>query len=244
MDIIGVDHVQFAVRDVAASAAYLSRHGYELTFQERDFNAQARSYYRDLRKDMAYLRRDASRVEVITGAAHEGYPRYIPVFDGLAPPNLSPARQLGEFDTGWHEDLSSICASRNGKAPILDGVIVSTSHPDRSSAFWQLLGFALIAQDDRWYTLAYPRNMFSMPLTVLLGRMPCEPGEDSRVDDLGCSSIAVITRNLGADRAALIAEHCAVSEASQFRINGRLLTICFVTGPGGELVELMATGRS
>jgi hypothetical protein len=249
MEIIGVDHVQFAVRDVAAGASYLSRYGYELTFQEQDFNAQARPYYRGIRKDMAYLKRGASRVEMITGAEHHGHARYIPVFEALEPPHRPSALDLGgsdlrEFDAFWHEDLSSVCASRNGEAPILDGVIVRTGHPDRSSAFWQFLGFELIGQDDRWYTLAYPRNMLSMPLTVLLARLPYDAGRDSRVDDLGCSSIALMTRNLRADRAALIAEDYAVSEATPFRINGKPLTVCFAAGPGGELVELLEMGRS
>lgn len=248
MEIIGVDHVQFAVRDVVASARYLARHGYELQFEEPDFNLEARSYYRGLRKDLAYLRRGASRVEVITAAGHGGDARhtyiYIPVFDGFESPNHVRALDMGEFRAFWHDELSTACASRRGEAPVLDGVIVRSSRPDQSSAFWQLLGFELIALDDRWYTLAFPRNMLSMPLTLLLARVPSGHEPKAQVDDLGCSSIALITRNLAADRAVLDKERYALSEVTALCINRRPLSICFASGPGGELVELVELRRT
>jgi catechol 2,3-dioxygenase-like lactoylglutathione lyase family enzyme len=239
MNIIGVDHVQFAVRDVGASARYLARHGYELSFREADFNTQARSYFRGVKKDMAYLRRGASRVEVITGTDHAGDSRYLPVFDGLASPSHLPALDMAAFQAFWHEDLASACASRGGESPILDGVILRVSRPEHSCHFFQRLGFGLIARDDDWYTLAFPRNVLSMPLTISLARKRYDHEAEARVDDLGCSSIALITRNLSADRALLERERFAVSEVTPFFINQKNLTICFAAGPSGELVELV-----
>jgi catechol 2,3-dioxygenase-like lactoylglutathione lyase family enzyme len=244
MDIIGVDHVQFAVRDVAAGARYLAQHGYALTFEEAGFNTEPRSYFRGIEKDMAYLRHGASRVEVITGADHEGEARYIPVFDGLASPAHMPDLDMAAFRAFWHEDLASAAASRGGAAPILDGVILRVSRPEHSCHFFQRLGFKLIARDDDWYTLAFPRNVLSMPLTISLARKPYPHAAKARVDDLGCSSIALITRNLGADRALLEQERFAVSEITPFCINGKALSICFAAGPSGELVELVEMGRA
>lgn len=244
MDIIGVDHVQFAVRDVGASARYLAGHGYELSFREADFNAEARSYFRGVKKEMAYLKRGASRVEVITGSDHEGERRYLPVFDALASPAHLPALDMATFRAFWHDELASAGISRGGEAPILDGVILRVSRPEHSCHFFQRLGFALIARDDDWYTLAFPRNLLSMPLTISLARQRFDHAAEARVDDLGCSSIALLTRNLGADRALLEKERFAVSEVTRFCINRKDLTICFAAGPSGELVELIEMGRA
>jgi hypothetical protein len=244
MDIIGVDHVQFAVRNVDASARYLARHGYALSFREADFNAASRSYFRGVKKDMAYLRNGASRVEVITGAEAAGEPRYMPVFDELASPARLPDLDMAAFRAFWHDDLDSACASRGGTAPVLDGVVLRVGRPEHSCHFFQRLGFTLTARDDEWYTLAFPRNVLSMPLTISLARKPVDHTTKPRVDDLGCSSIALITRNLGADRALLEQERYAVSETTPFCINGKQLTICFATGPSGELVELVEMVRA
>jgi hypothetical protein len=61
----------------------------------------------------------------------------------------------------------------------------------------------------------------------------------TKADDLGCSSVALITKNLRADCAALGREPYAVSETTPLHINRRSLSICFATGPSGELVELI-----
>jgi hypothetical protein len=244
MEIIGVDHVQFAVRHVAASVRFLSRHGYELQFQEPHFNSKARSYYRGVAKDMAFLKRGPSRIELITGSEQREDGRYIPVFDCLESSDRRAALDMEGFRAFWHRDLSAVCASRGGEAAVLDGVVVRTGRLERSSAFWQLLGFELISQDCRRHTLAFPRNMMSMPLTIFLRAIQSSDGQEARADDLGCSSIALITRNLGADRAALMQERYALSEVTPFSINLRPLTICFASGPSGELVELVEFGRT
>jgi catechol 2,3-dioxygenase-like lactoylglutathione lyase family enzyme len=244
MDIIGVDHVQFAVRDVGASARYLAGHGYALSFREADFNAQARSYFRGVTKEMAYLKRGASRVEMITGTDHTGEARYLPVFDALVSPAHLPDLDMAAFRAFWHDDLASACASRGGDAPVLDGVILRVGRPEHSRHFFQRLGFALIARDDDWYTLEFPRNVLSMPLTLSLARKPYPHAAKALVDDLGCSSIALITRNLGADRALLEEERFAVSEVTPFCINRKNLTVCFAAGPSGELIELIEMGRA
>jgi hypothetical protein len=244
METIGVDHVQFAVRHVAASVRFLSRHGYELQFQEPHFNSEARSYYRGIRKDMAFLERGPSRVELITGTEQREYGRYIPIFDCLESTDRRAALDMEGFRAFWHRDLSAVCASRGGEAPVLDGIIVRTSRLEHSSAFWQLLGFKLISQDCQRHTLAFPRNMISMPLTIFLRPIQLGDGQEARVDDLGCSSIALITRSLCADRATLIQERYALSEVTPFSINLRPLIICFASGPSGELVELVEFGRT
>jgi len=244
MEVIAVDHVQFAVRSVAVGTRYLLQHGYELVFQEVDFNLEARSYFRSVQKSMSYLKRGTSRVELITGADQEGYARYIPVFGGFESPDYLPELEMGHFQAFWHDELSSVCASGMGEAPILKEVVARASRPDHSLFFWRLLGFELTAKDDQWYTLMFPSNMLSMPLTVFLARMPFGHGEEARVDDLGCSSIALVTRNLCADRATLQQKHYTVSEVTHFRINRKPLTICIVSGPSGELVELLEPGRN
>ena len=241
MQIIGVDHVQFAVRDVAAGARCLAQYGYEPSFHESRFNAEPRSFFRGIEKSMAYLTRGISRIEVITGAEHRGGVHYVPVF---AWHDSTRACDPTELSTVWHDELSSICARGAGEHPVLDAVIVRTSELERSSAFWQSLGFQEVAVDDRCHARAFPRNMVSMPLALFLTRAGDDALHEAKADDLGCSSIALITRDLSADRAALAEERYSVSEATRFFINRRPVTVCFASGPSGELVELVEFERA
>lgn len=244
MDIIGVDHIQLAVPDLAAGVRCLSQLGYEAAFREAGFDHQARSYYRRPDKDMAYCRRGASRVEMITGSGQDGPATYLPVFVGADTACPVPALDLGPFRAFRQDALATTCAARAGAAGPLDSVVQRARRPEPSAAFWQSLGFDLAFHDADWYRLDYPRNIVSMPLSIFLARTPIDGGGDAKADDFGCSSIALLTRNLNADRAALTEAGRPLSEAVALRINGRPVTLCFVTGPSGELVELLEFGRT
>ncbi|MDB5400647.1 MAG: hypothetical protein QOF70_5491 [Acetobacteraceae bacterium] len=219
MNILAIDHVQFALPDPMASAALLTRCGYALDFQEPDFNTETRSFYRGVAKSMAYLHRGTSRIEVITCTGIAGRTRYVPMFGGTACP----------------DGLENLPNEKS-----LDGVIVRARHADRSAIFWQFLGFKPVMPD----RFAFPPNMLSMPLNVSLDRNPPQQDADVMADDPGCASVALITRDIHADLAALDQAGYPASEATRFRINGRHVTICFVTGPSSELVELVEFGRT
>ena len=239
MNVIAIDHVQFGVRHVAEGARYLERHGYKLNFAQPKFNCEARSYFHGVAKDMAYLARGGCRVELITGAQERESATYVPIFAGLETAAPRPALDLGEFRAFWDHDLCGICAKGPGVDAVLDGVIVRASRPDDSAEFWRLLGFNLTIRDSRWLRLAFPGNALSMPLNILITRERRAPAGSANADDLGCSSVALITKDLHADCALLDREGYAISETTPLRINGRALTICFTAGPSGELVELM-----
>jgi hypothetical protein len=243
MQTMAVDHVQFAVRDLTVGVEYLTRHGYRVDFHEPDFNRQARAYYAGMRKGMAYLKRGRSRVELITGSHRQGQARYIPIFEGLDSPHPVPDPEIRRYRLFWHAELSAICASKAGEAAHLGAVIVRARRPDASAIFWQMLGFTLLSTQDVGYTLAFPGTLLSMPLTVMLVPSASSPCPGSKVDDLGCSLVALITRNLPADRAVLTAHHYVCSEVGRFTINGRALNICMTSGPSGEMVELIEVGK-
>lgn len=244
MQIIGVDHVQFAVPDVGASVRYLTQCGYRLDFQEAAFNVARRSYFRGLTKTMAYMRHSGSRIEVITSDGHPGQARYVPVLDGLLASGGGCGLAVGGRQAFWHEALCSYCLPGDAEVPTLTDIVVRVAKPEQSTTFWQLLGFRQMAGGLPHTGLGFAPNMFSMPLTVHLLRVPFGDDQDAKADDPGCSSVALISRDLCADRAALAHAGHRVSEATAFHINGRAVTICFISGPSGELVELVEFGRS
>jgi hypothetical protein len=243
MRIIGVDHVQFGVPDPSAGARSLGWLGYRLDFEASGFNTVARPYFRGVHKSMAYLRLGGSRIEMITDGGHAAARHYTPVLDGAACWNGLPALDTSRLSSFWHQGLGCVCAAGAGDGAGLDGVIVRAPEHRNSVSFWQLLGFALTAQDATGARLAFPRNPVSMPLTVCL--TPAEPGPatEAKADDAGCASVALISLDLDRDRAALGSAGHKVTETTLFRINGRGVTICFASGPSGELVELLQFER-
>jgi hypothetical protein len=243
MQTMAVDHVQFAVRDLTVGVQSLTRHGYRVDFHEPDFNRQARPFYTGVRKGMAYLRQGTSRIELITGSHRQGQARYIPILNSLDSRHPAPDLEIRGYRLFWHPELSAIFACKEGQVAHLDTVIVRASNPNTSAIFWQMLGFTLVSTGDGCYTLAFPATMLSMPLTVMIVRTECGPDPDTKADDLGCSLVALITRNLPADMAMLKEHRCVLSEVGQFTINGRSLNICMIYGPSGEVVELMEIGK-
>jgi hypothetical protein len=243
MDIIGVDHLQFAVSDVNAGTRYLAGRGFELLFDQTGFDLVARSYYRATPGRMTYLRRGASRVELIEGSACQRRTIYIPIFDQFSSDRPRSELDLDELRMSWNDVMSCVCASANGTSPELNAVMVRADQPDHSASFWQSLGFQPTSCGEHWQVLAFADNLISMPLRILIVRVSERSSDMDKVDDLGCSSIALLTRNLAADREHLIHMH-PPSEIARLRINDRPLSICFVRGPSGELVELIEPGRS
>jgi hypothetical protein len=244
MQIIGIDHVQFAVRNLAASERFFISHGYDLKFREPHFNSERRSFYRGVDHSLAYLARDGSRVELISGSAGQKGSRYTPLFDVCYRRTQSSAVLPERFRTFWEEELSTTCGSITNAPAVVDGLIVSTDDLDGSLMFWTSLGFELIGRFDRYYAHAFPRNSLSMPLIILLTPGLREACDEPKADDLGCSLIAFITRDLRADRIALKQDRHPVSEPARFCINRRTLSVCFAYGPGGELIELVEFGTA
>lgn len=238
-EIVAVDHVQFAVRSVARAVAHLGSMRYALRFEARDFNDRERPFFRCARKDMAYVTCGRSRIEVVTGAQRAISGRYCPIF-GVS----TDATQGGELDAGAlaisrNRALSGPCATARGTAAELRHLIVRSSRPAESLSFWQALGFKLTRTAARYDLLAFPVNALSMPLALLVLREPVPHRAGAYVDDYGCASVALITRNLASDLASLGRAGIAYHEPIRLHINGKQLAVSFLSGPGGEIVELI-----
>jgi hypothetical protein len=244
MNIIGVDHIQFAVRDVAACVQYLSRHGYGLDFQETAFNTEARSYFHGTGQTLAYLHRGSSRLEVISSAGDGVVPHYAAVLDGFEFPDTAPAFLSGDLRAFWRESLSCCCLAKDSDVPTLSAVVLRANRLQPSSTFWQSLGFRTMPQAGPQLSMGFPCNMMSMPLTIHVVDAVSDPIVVAKADDPGCTSVALITRDLCSDRTELAQAGYATSETTSFRINRRPVRVCFISGPSGELVELVEFGRT
>jgi len=241
MEIVAVDHVQFAVRSVGRAVAHLESKRYALRFEAHDFNDRDRPFYRCARKDMAYLTCGRSRIELITGAQRPERGRYYPVFGVSTEAEAARGDLLdaGALAISRDRALSGPCVTARGIAAELGHLIVRSSRPAASLMFWQALGFKLSRVAAQGDLLAFPANALSMPLALFVLREPVPHRAVAYADDYGCTSIALITRNLTADLAWLGRAGMAYHEPIRLHINGRPLCIGFVSGPGGETVELI-----
>lgn len=243
MAAIGVDHVQFSVPDLAAGTALLEARGWRLAFQEPGFAAGARPYFRGADKSMAYLKRGRAAIELIDGSGTAGPGHWLPLFQGRLPGEARASEERrGTMRVGV-EALGGDCLCRGeGDELELGEVVLRSSAPEASAALLESLGFRR-EDDGDGLRLAFPPSILGMGLTVTVVPGPTTDS-DVFVDDLGPCLVALLAKDLEEERDALRAAGHGTTDVFHYTINGRPISNVVVTGPGGELVELIQIGRS
>ncbi len=252
MAAIAVDHIQFSVPDLAGAVAALQARGWALDFEAPDFVTEARPYFRERGKSIAFLKRKQAAIEIINGSRHPGPEQWTPVFSNpwsegtpVADTRLHQA-EVAEAEESYVDELGGVCrferqaVSDTGPDTDLLGLLLKSPKPEASARFLELLGFQRDA--DHSDRLVFPGNFFGMPLHVSITPVDGDPPGDNLVDDLGMSLIALISKDLATDVASLRAAGHSVSETFEYVINGRLIANVVARGPGGELVELISLG--
>ncbi|MFT7462979.1 MAG: hypothetical protein ACI9EF_001321 [Pseudohongiellaceae bacterium] len=261
---IGVDHVQFSVPDLSAAVALLTDRGWNVEFEQPRFAAGQRPYFREADKSMVYLKRGRDALELIDGSAVNGTGRWTAAFSGELPGSTAlRGAEVGFFDASvgpsvygqpLHvEALGGTClraepatetAPEAGSGVLdLTEVLLRSSDPEGSCAFLELFGFRRDVGAEVSLRLVFPQSFLCMGLAVTIVAGPAVAGDDA-VDDLGMSLVALISKDLEADRTALLAAGYETTDIFEYTINGRPIRNVITRGPGAELVELIAVGRA
>lgn len=251
MPAIGVDHIQFSVPEIAAAVPVLQARGWTLMFEEPEFVTDTRPYFRETGKSIAFLKLEQAAIELINGSSRQGPDVWTPVFSSRWPDcNPAPVEAAGprhrwsDAERVQVDTLGGPCRNlgRDEASTELVGLILHSSAPSASASFLESLGFQPDPEcNDQ---LTFPGNFFGMPLMVTIAARSGDPPHDNLVDDLGMSLVALISKDLAADAASLREAGHHVTAPFEYSINGRPIANVIVTGPGGELVELIQIGRA
>jgi len=238
----GVDHVQISVPALGTAIETLSSCGYTVDFEEPDFSTTQRPYFRERRKSMAYLRSGSDAVELIDGSGVPGPELWLPVFHRAIHGTATEAPAGIACTARLVPELGGTCLASGGGTGGLERVVLRVADPEPTVGFLEGLGFLLRGRDGCRIELEFPRTIVTMALRVTVISGGSRPPEHF-VDDLGCTLVALISRNLEADVAALQEDGCTTTQIFSFTINGKPIRHAIIRGPGGALVELIEVGR-
>ena len=128
---------------------------------------------------------------------------------------------------------------KTGDSPGSAGVVALTRAAEPAAEFFGSLGFRSDEADRRRLTFSSPIDRTAFSLYLL--ESPSASGW--HLDDDGANCVALVTSALPTELARLSSAGYCVSESAELVLAGREVTVAFVTGPGGELVELIGVAR-
>jgi hypothetical protein len=124
----------------------------------------------------------------------------------------------------------------------LDGAVVRlrACEPRASRAFWCALGFAYLGENMLEARAMLPAWRLQVELQSSSGEPPC-----TSVDADGCVLVTLLTTAIEWDLEQLAATDLLLRSTSAWeeQVGGRTVTVAFVEGPSGELVELLQVSR-
>lgn len=248
--LLGVDHIQFSVRDLHAATEFLSRAGYTSQFLASDF-AQGQTplpHFSQVRKRLVFLTGPGCAVELIDGGPHYAPLTYLAALPSSEEPmrwttqelRAEPTASSAALHMRWVPELCAF-ASATPHEPIMTDIEVLTGDPASTTRFWAALGAKTGLND---HTLHFTGTAITRPLSITVRHIAGLGPRDVRVDDLGFTLVAITSTDLDADHRDLRAAGFPASEIFEVVVNERRLKICFTTGPNGELVELLQPSRA
>lgn len=221
---LGVDHVQFSVPSLDGGADFLRSHGFRQDFAESGFDGEGAPFFRERGKSMTFHSTDTTRIELVNaaqggqhGVAHD---TYVPVFD--------PDGDLVNVAA-----LAAPC--RGAVSTRLLHIEVHVDDLEASLRFWRVLGFREEGAGSR---MTFPASIAGVGLAIEFRRRRTTRPSGLFVDDPGCSLIALVDRDCEATLEALRGSG-SLWASHGFRIKGRPVRVHILSGPGGELVELI-----
>ncbi len=218
--ILGVDHLQIAVPDLAAAGALLETFGYQKEFEQEDLfdDREDGSLYGGRGKNIAYYQGADGTFSVELINCRVGIP--------------------GGSGSVYRPFFCDAVAA-NG---IRSTIAVRTCDLERGERFWRDgLGFGVVEKGtDGRRVLEMEQNLFGSRVRLLLEACAEERREFEFIDDPGCVVLAFMTTDLTGDMERLRAHGGRIhGDVVHVRVNQRELTVGFVVGPCGEHVELI-----
>jgi catechol 2,3-dioxygenase-like lactoylglutathione lyase family enzyme len=252
--ILGLDHVQFFVSDMAHSALAFEGLGYRIDFKQENFTKGILfSHFQEPRKDMAFLKSSHQSVSIelvsATTKRSRGQTRVYPVFGGVSP---GMSQDTGQIDRLTKLGLAYVkfagleagLEKTDRQKPYLSKIILLTDDLLKSREFFgKILGFKTSECHDGILEVSQPRNIFSNNLDITLMESSKPAIKYESIDHPGSGLLSFISTDLSSDMDCLIGHGCdMVGEVNSFEINHRAVTAAVFSGPGSELLELIQFG--
>ena len=125
---------------------------------------------------------------------------------------------------------------------ILKKLIIKTHNFLESIKFWKCVGFQVCSQDSVDACLSFRSLLKNCEYFISLQKK-ADFNKKIYLDDLGFSSIALISTSINNDRDLLRKHNFDVTPIETLDLNGKKLNIFFATGPSCELVEIIEINR-
>lgn len=230
--IIQVDHLALASDNFERDTTFLMRLGYSVAFTEmrapNPLNKQSLLSRHEPFHDLRLLKKEGSYpIELLNHASSTGKRGFLSSF---LPHSLKndPIFAFGALSENTEKEINALVINR----------VTAYSHcPADSVAFWQQLGFRLTEECKLAFASPFQKEPLGLEVT------PSKQAEAFKLDDTGFNCIALISTSAEKERDRLGRLGFEVTELESFSIHEQNMTLFFVTGPGGELVEIISIAR-
>lgn len=253
--IIGIDHLAFGSHPLHDDLAGFCRLGYQAAFVETALddlpNKQRLMHRFSGRLQMALLRHpDGLGIELVDhGHVTPGTSFLHPVFEGVpldAEADEHPLEILGRRFLKVRSGLSG-AEFFVPDEPVTtqfrcNQLIVDAADLDRAADFWQHFGFRQIAREPGAMQLGF-RSLLGGGSCVM--NLHQHRGATPRyvLDSRGFNCIAFVSSDPARDRVKFERTGLRMTEPNRFHAGGKELTIFWIEGPAGEIVEIIGLKR-
>jgi len=234
--IINIDHIGLSSNDLSKDGTQLAALGYEKVFEEIDIENMEvkRPYLQEFSPTHSlalYRKNDAFDIELLQHKKNDETPgrrdKACPV------PTSIPTSGEGfifPFNKKNNNELNE-----NAQ---LDTFIIQTNDVEKSTTFFQVLGFKPNGEIDDLQRLTFTALIEKTTYHILLKKT--ETTAKYYMDTPGFNSIALVSTNAEKEQRKLQKKGYTTGDIGQITVNNRLLNVFFVTGPSNELIEIIS----
>ena len=118
------------------------------------------------------------------------------------------------------------------------GICLNTENLDQSIKFWKWFGCKVTEADKRSAHLTFKEVLSRKTWSIYLVFNP-DRSSMQYMDSPGVNSVAFVSSSAVKDKDTLTTLGYKTTPIYNLRVNGRLLSILFIRGPSGEIIEIL-----
>lgn len=216
--IFNIDHIGLSSTNFKQHDALLTSLGYEKVFEEHDLENMPikKPYLQEFTPthNLALYRKEGTYgIELLQHGTLKGEQGFI------FPYNKNEEKELSE-------------------ASVLDTFVVQTNDITASAKFWSAFGFKQNGKENEMLRMTFNTMMSGETYHLILRH---QPGDyQYYLDTPSFNSIAFVSSSADKEKRKLEKKNYPTSSIGQITVNDRPLDVFFVTGPAGELVEIIS----
>ncbi len=216
--IINIDHIGLSSNDLSKDGTHLTALGYEKVFEEiglenMDIKRPYLQEFTPTHNIVLYRKNDTFDIELL---------QHGELGNGVG--FIFPFNQKNENELNENTQL--------------DTFIIHTNDVEKSTKFFQTLGFKPNGEIEGLPRLTFTALIEKNAYHILLKKT--QTTTKYYMDTPGFNSIALVSTNAEKEQRKLQKKGYNTGEIGQITVNNRLLNVFFVTGPSNELIEIIS----